>query len=103
MTPKTTTANKLSNPMISNVVTLSPPYLLWLGGLAVPLLLGYIIAWVSPIVNPQFLIFPKILFLLLSAGALSVVALVLYIYPASAVHRRGLFPFSVALQIGRTP
>lgn len=38
MTPKTTTANKLSNPRTSNVVMLSPPRLCRLGGLAVPLL-----------------------------------------------------------------
>lgn len=62
MTPKTTTANKLSNPRISNVVMLSPPNLLWFGGLAVPLLLGPIIAWGTPFVNPLFSLFSKLFF-----------------------------------------
>ena len=55
MTPKTTTANKLSSPMTSNVVMLSPPHLCGLGGLAVPLLLIAILAYLQAECQPLFL------------------------------------------------
>jgi hypothetical protein len=60
MTPKTTTAIKFSNPMISKAVMLSPPHLLRVGGLAVPLLLVCIVAYRFGIVKRFFQIFFKI-------------------------------------------
>lgn len=46
--------------MTSNAVMLSPPRLRRFGGLAVPLLLAYVIAYRFGIVNPQFYFFQNI-------------------------------------------
>ena len=48
ITPKITTANRLSNIKVSCTVMLSPPFV---GGQAVPLLLVYIITYGAPYVK----------------------------------------------------
>lgn len=58
-----------------------------------PPLLGPIIAWGSPFVNPLFPFFQNYFF----PGAAAADALILYIFPASAILQQGLFSFLGAL------